>query len=475
MQHETNASRHAGRRQFLQQAGAGFGMAALAGLLDQEGLLASPAMPLTRLTAAPALPSYRIPARAKSVIWLFMEGAPSTIDLFDYKPEIVKRHGQRVGGNSIETFFGNPGPLMKSPFSFRQYGQSGAWISDPYTAIAPYIDEIAFIKSVYTDQNNHAPGLYKMNTGIARPGHPAVGAWLNYGLGTQNRNLPGFIVMQNRIGTKGGPLNWSAGYLPSAYQGTTFRSEGTPVLNLNLPADLSRNQQRAQIDLMAAFNGEHHRLHPDAADLEGRIESFEMAYRMQTEATDLVDLGQETEETRRLYGLDREPTSHYGKKLLLARRMVEKGVRFVQAYCDNEWDAHNGLADNHASRSAETAIPVAGLLKDLKRRGMLDSTLVIWGGEFGRMPVSEQGAGRDHNPHGFTVWMAGAGIKGGACYGATDEIGHRAAVDRVSINDLHATILYLMGIEHTQLTYRFNGRNFRLTDVAGKVIHEVIA
>ena len=466
--------KQAGRREFLRRTGAGFGMVALTALLDQEGLLAAPAPSNPSGAPLPPLPAYRIPATAKSVIWLFMEGAPSSIDLFDFKPEITKRDGQQAGGK-IDVFFGSPGPLMKSPFAFKQYGRSGAWISAPYAALAPCIDEIAFIKSVYTASNNHAPALYQMNTGFSQPGYPAAGSWVNYGLGTQNRNLPGFIVMQNRIGTKGGPLNWSAGFLPSAYQGTTFRSEGAPVLNLNLPPDLSREQQRAQLDLMATLNGEHRRLHPAEGDLEGRIQSFELAYRMQAEAQGVIDLSQETEETRRLYGLDKTPTCSYGKKLLLARRMVEKGVRFVQAYSDNEWDAHTGLTENHTARCAETAIPVAGLLTDLKRRGMLDSTLVIWGGEFGRMPVSEKGNGRDHNPHGFTVWMAGGGIKGGAHYGATDEIGHRAVTDPVSINDLHATILHLMGIEHTQLTYRFNGRDFRLTDVAGKVLHDIIA
>lgn len=294
-------------------------------------------------------------------------------------------------------------------------------------------------------------------------------------MGTENHNLPGFVVLQNRIGTKGGPLSWGAGFLPSAYQGTTFRAEGAPVLNLHLPPDIQRDQQRAQIDLMARLNAEHQHLHPGERDLQARIESFEMAYRMQTEAQGVVDLSQETDETHRLYGLNYEASAPYGRKLLLARRMVERGVRFIQAYGDNEWDAHTGLRENHLTRSLETDVPISGLLTDLKRRGLLDSTLVIWGAEFGRMPVSEKGQGRDHNPHGFTVWMAGGGIKGGTHYGETDEIGYKATVNPVSVNDLHATILHLVGIDHTKLTYRFNGRNFRLTDVAGDVIREILA
>jgi hypothetical protein len=403
-----------------------------------------------------------VPA-AKSVIWLFMEGGPSGVDLFDPKPALDKGHGQRVGG--IQPFFGDPGPLMKSPFAFKRYGQSGAWISEPYAALGRHADDISWIRSCHVESNNHGPAMFQMNTGLTRFGFPSVGAWVTYGLGSENRNLPGFVVLGNARGTKGGPPNWGAGFLPSAYQGTLFRARGTPILNLEPAKDVD---QRAQLDLADRLNREHQEARGGEPDLEGRRKSFELAYRMQSEALSLR--GEEDVETRRLYGLDQEVSRPFGEKCLLARKLVEKGVRFTQVYCDDEWDAHTDLRGNHARRSAETAGPVAGLLTDLKRRGLLETTLVIWGGEFGRMPVSEKGGGRDHNPEGFLCWMAGGGVRGGVSHGATDEIGHKAAEKPVSVHDLHATILSLLGIEHTKLTYFHNGRRFRLTDVSGTVL-----
>lgn len=468
-QHCGRFSRCANRRDFLKQAGAGFGMLALADLLGGERLLADDgAAPIE----AASVRSAHFPAKAKSIVWLFMEGAPSAVDLFDPKPELTRRDGQRM---KIDVFNGNPGPLMKSPFAFQQHGRSGAWVCDKYPHVAQHVDDIAFIKSCYTESNDHVPALYQINTGIPRPGFPSAGSWMNYGLGSENRNLPGYVVLGNNQGVKGGPINWSAGFLPTAYQGTLFRAQGVPVLNLTRPPGVTREDQRAQLDLLATLNQAHLEQHDGEPDLLARIQSYELAYRMQMEASDLVDFSSERRETLSLYGIDRDVSKSYGTKCLMARRLIERGVRFVQVYSDGEWDAHSNLTANHTDHCAATDVPIYGFLADLKQRGLLDSTLVIWGGEFGRMPVSQGGNGRDHNPHGFLTWMTGAGIKGGVNYGETDEVGYKATVDRVSVNDLHATMLHLMGIDHKKLTYFHNGRRYRLTDVAGEVLHKILA
>jgi uncharacterized protein DUF1501 len=331
------------------------------------------------------------------------------------------------------------------------------------------------VRSMTTEAINHDPAHTFMNTGSQIAGRPSTGAWVTYGLGSENRNLPGFVVLGNTQGIKGGPVNWSAGFLPTTYQGTLFRSQGSPILNLNRPRDVADEDQRAQLDLLAGLNRKHLGQHAGEPDLSARIETFELAYRMQMEATDLVDFSREPAETRRLYGLEESRSRSFGQKCLLARRLVERGVRFVQVYSDGEWDAHSDLPGNHTGHCAATDVPIHGLLTDLKRRGLLDSTLVIWGGEFGRMPVSQGSNGRDHNPKGFLVWMAGAGIKGGAAHGTTDEVGYRAASDPVTVHDLHATILHLLGLDHERLTYRYSGRNFRLTDVHGRVVEEILA
>ncbi len=453
------------RRRFLRTAGAGFGMVALADLLNRDAVRAAPGGPL-------APKATHFPAKAKAVIWLFMEGAPSAVDLFDPKPALDKFDGKRV---KIDVFNGSPGPLMKSPFKFKQYGQSGAWVCDKYPGVAKHADEIAFVKSLYTDSNDHVPALYQINTGISRPGFPAAGAWVTYGLGSANQNLPGFVVLGNNAGVKGGPINWSSGFLPAAHQGTLFRPEGNPVLNLRRPKDVTAGDQRAQLDLMAKLNGAHLQARPGEPDLSARIESFELAYRMQAEAAALIDLSKETAATRAMYGLDDPKAKSFGTKCLTARRLIEKGVRFVQVYSDGEWDAHSDLAGNHAGHCAATDAPIDALLTDLKRLGLLDSTLVVWGGEFGRMPVSQGNGGRDHNPHGFLTWMAGAGIKGGASHGETDEFGHKAVTDRTSVHDLHATMLHLLGVDHKKLTHFHNGRQYRLTDVAGDVLTKILA
>jgi hypothetical protein len=452
-------------------------MVALTALLRDQGLLADDIPPAAAPGAAPdpksgARPGHHAP-KATSVIWLFMEGGPSGFDLFDPKPELQKRSGQRVGG--IETHFGNPGPLLKSPYDFARHGQSGAWVCEAYPRLAECVDDIAFIKSCWAESPNHAPAMYQMNTGITRPGFPSAGSWVTYGLGSENRNLPGFVVFAPGVG-KGGPANWGAGFLPAAHQGTLVRPQGQAILNLNRPAGVGRDDQRAMLDLAGGLNATHAAARPGEAELQARIESFELAFRMQAEAPEAVDLSRETEETRRLYGIGTGGKSdRFGRKCLTARRLVERGVRFVQVYSDDEWDAHGDIRSNHDVRCAETDAPVAGLLTDLKRRGLLERTLVVWGGEFGRMPVSEGGKGRDHNPHGFLHWMAGGGVKGGVSHGETDDIGWKAAVDPVSVHDLHATILHLLGIDHKRLTYLHNGRRYRLTDVAGEVLHKILA
>jgi len=454
------------RRHFLQRAGGGFGAVALADLLGREGLLAGES------GAGPLAPQPgHFEAKAKSIIWLFMEGAPSAVDTFDPKPELTRRDGQRI---AIDVFNGSPGPLMKSPFEFRQYGESGAWVCEKYPNVAKHVDDFAFIKSLHSESNDHVPALYQINTGISRPGFPSAGAWITYGLGSENQNLPGYVVLGNNQGIKGGPLNWHAGFLPSTYQGTLFRPQGSPILNLNRPQDVTREDQRRQLDLLAQLNDEHRLARPGETDLLARIQSFELAYRMQSDAAELIDFAEETPETHQMYGLDRSETNSYGSKCLLARRLVERGVRFVQVYSDGEWDAHSDLTANHTGHCLATDVPIHGLLTDLKQRGLMESTLVIWGGEFGRMPVSQGKDGRDHNPHGFIAWMAGAGIQGGTSFGETDEIGYQAAVDPVTVHDLHATMLHLLGIDHKRLTYFHNGREFRLTDVAGNVLDRLL-
>lgn len=455
------------RRDWLAKAGAGLGMLALSDLTAADAAEQEHDRASNPLVPAPA----RYPARAKAIIWLFMEGAPSAVDLFDPKPELTKRDGQRM---DIDVFNGSPGPLMKSPFRFKQYGESGGWVCEHYAKVANHVDDFAFVRSCFSESNDHVPALYHINTGIPRPGFPSAGAWVTYGLGSENRNLPGFVVLGNNQGVKGGNLNWSSGFLPTTFQGTLFRPEGNPVINLARPSDVTRADQRAQLDLMAKFNGSHRQQRPGEPELLGRIQSFELAYRMQIEATDLVDFSTETAATRALYGIDDKATRSFGSKCLMARRLVERGVRFVQVYSDGEWDAHSDLNGNHRGHCRATDRPIAALLTDLKRTGLISDTLVIWGGEFGRMPVSQGSGGRDHNPHGFGIFMTGAGIRGGVSYGALDELGYRAVVDRVSVHDLHATILHLLGIDHRELTYLHNGRRYRLTDVAGNVLNKIL-
>ncbi len=485
------------RRELLVRAGNGLGMLGLASLLADQGLLeaAPPDAGVSQDSGAhaaadpnplkPRPPHFR--ARAKAVIWLFMNGGPSHVDTWDYKPELAKRDGVALEGFDKNTgFFANAvGPLMKSPFEFKQYGACGKWVSNLFPNLSQHVDKMAFIHSGHTESNNHSPALFMINSGMTRMGFPCVGSWVTYGLGSENQNLPSFVVMSDPLGRglpKGHSLNWGAGFLPSVYQGTHLRPQGDPIDNLNRPHEMDDRQQRAQLDLLARLNRRHSNDRAAERELAARIESFELAYRMQFAAPEAIDVERESEHTKKLYGLDKKKCAHFARQCLIARRMVERGVRFVQIYSggmenQRSWDGHSDILGNHSGFAAETDRPIAGLLTDLDGRGLLDQTLVIWGGEFGRLPIAQKGnkPGRDHNPHAFTTWMAGGGTRGGTTYGETDEIGFKAVRDRVSVNDLHATILHLLGLNHLKLNYMYNGRRVRLTDVAGEVIHEILA
>ena len=460
----------------LQRCGMGMGSLGLWSLLQQEGLAG-------QSTLAPKYPHF-VP-KAKSVIWIFTNGGPSQVDTWDYKPTLAKRDGQTLEGfDRFTGFFANSvGGLMKSPFEFKQHGQCGKHISSIFPHLAMHADRMAFIHSGHTESNNHSPALFMMNCGLPRMGYPCVGSWVTYGLGSNSDSLPAFVVMSDPKGRglpKGHAANWGAGFLPSVYQGTHFRPTGDAIDNLYRPKEMNPDQQRRQLDLLRHLNQKHLDVNPYEEELAARIESFELAYRMQSAAPEALAVDQEPEYVKKLYGLDDDKCKHIASQCLTARRMVERGVRFVQIYSggmenQRSWDGHNDIKGNHSQFAAETDKPVAGLITDLAQRGLLNETLIVWGGEFGRLPVAQKGSkpGRDHNPHAFTNWMVGGGIKGGVNYGETDEIGHKAAVNKVTVNDLHATILHLLGMDHERLTYRYNGRDFRLTDVAGRVIREV--
>lgn len=466
------------RRKFLFESCGGLSGLGLACLLDQDGLLKGEGS-ATNPSAAKA-PHF--PARAKSVISLFMSGGVSHIDTFDPKPALVKYAGQPLSGKGeIVVRQGNPGPLMPSPFTFKKYGQSGIDVSEIFPQIAKHVDELAVMRSVVSMSNDHVQGHYALSTGMIRMGFPSVGAWATYGLGSENQNLPGFVVIYDSHGGPfGGPANWSAGFMPASYQGTVFRPSGTPIMDLRPPADVAPEQQRARLDLLMKLNEMDAGKYPGNAELAARIESYELAYRMQKTAPEAVDVEAEPEATKKLYGLDDPVTAPFARQCLMARRLVERGVRFVQLYHGglgiqnvDTWDAHENVQDNHSRHAAEVDKPIAALLTDLRATGLLDSTLVLWQGEFGRMPISQRGMGRDHNPGAMTIWMAGAKIPGGQIIGSTDEFGYKAEEQPISVHDLHASILHLMGMDHKRLTYRFNGRDVRLTDVYGELIPQV--
>ncbi len=469
------------RRDFLERAGGGFGALALTHLLAQDALLATEATSNGGSASASnksvSGPHFR--PRAKSVIFLFLDGGPSHIDTFDPKPAVNRYAGQTLPPHIERPYLPmgeTDSAILASPRTWKRYGQSGIPVSNWMPHVGECIDDIAVIRSCVADGLLHVRGVTQMNTGFVEGGRPSLGSWCSYGLGAGSDDLPAFVVMLDRNSEPpGGTRNWGTGFMPAAYQGTRFREGAAPILHLERHKTVSREQQRRKLDLIGVLNRRHARRRQANSQLEARIASYELAYRMQASAPEAVDLSRESEATRRLYGLESESTATYGRMCLLARRLVERGVRFIQLYSGSgsKWDAHVRIEKNHTGLCRSSDLPIAGLLKDLKQRGMLDETLVVWGGEFGRTPQSEKGDGRDHNPYGFTMWMAGGGVKGGQIIGATDEFGLHAIEDRAHVHDLHATILHALGLDHQRLTYRHNGRDERLTDVSGNVIKKL--
>ncbi|TWT57042.1 hypothetical protein KOR42_04000 [Thalassoglobus neptunius] len=459
------------RREFLTRSGGGLGALAAASFLATE----------QQAQASQTIHSPHFAPRAKQVIYLFMHGGPSHVDLFDPKPVLEKYAGQPLPksfGNVMTRRKVGQNPLLPSVKKFRKHGESGIEVSEFLPHLAGQVDELCVLRGVHGDSVNHPQSVYQMNTGSILMGKPSLGSWVSYGLGTENQNLPGFVVMPDRgTGIKGGPPAWGSGFLPATYQGTTVRTGPTPILHLDRPEGINEHQQRKMLDFINTRNREHLHARGFDGELEARIESYELAFRMQAAAPEAMNFREEPPHIQQLYGIDQPETNEFGTRCLLARRLIERGVRFVQLYSGdtNGWDAHTDVLQNHSHYCQATDLPVAGLLQDLRQRGLLDETLVIWGGEFGRMPMSEQGKGRDHNPWGYTVWMAGGGVKPGMTYGATDDVGLRAVEGTVHIHDLHATILHLLGFDHELLTYFHNGRDERLTDVAGRVVHEILA
>jgi hypothetical protein len=479
------------RRELVWEMGAGFAGLALAALLEGSGFFArrlgaAPSPPAGGPAAdplAPRPPHFR--ARARSCIFLFMNGGPSQVDTFDPKPLLEKHAGEALppGKKYINSGGRRVGHLTPAQRPFRPGGRSGLMISDYFPHVREHADELAVIRSCHTDSHAHGSALIAMNTGSTAIGRPSLGSWALYGLGTENSSLPGYVVMLDRRGGLiSGQPNWSSGFMPASLQGTLFRPAGDPILDLRGPAHVDRAAQRRRLDLLGELNDRHLASRPGGHELRARIQSYELAFRMQAEAPEAVAIEEESRRTQEMYGLGREPTDEFGRKCLIARRLVERGVRFIQLYSggghlEETWDAHESVEKNHGRHAAEVDQPIAALLGDLKQRGLLETTLVVWGGEFGRMPFSEGvGApGRNHNPYGFSMWMAGGGVRGGVAWGETDEFGFEAVVDKVHLHDLHATILHLLGLDHERLTYFHQGREDRLTDVYGRVVEGILA
>lgn len=467
------------RRDFLVQSGGGFGAVALSWLLTRDGLAVdAPTSPSAVNPLAVKQPHF--PAKAKAVIFMFMVGGPSPIDLFDPKPELLKHHGEPLPesfGKPVSQFTKGDTPLLASTRTFKKYGQCDLEVSDLMPHLAGCVDDIAFIRSCWCTSTIHAPAMYELHSGRTAMGYPSLGSWVTYGLGSVSDNLPAYCVMTQPEGTpEGGAPCWGAGFLPAVYQGTLLRKGPSPILNLKPPAGVSADRQRRTLDLLQRMNTLD--LDPDDTELAARIATYELAFRMQRHAPEAVDLSQETAATRKAYGLEDKRTADFGTRCLLARRLVERGVRFVQLYSGGgplitQWDAHDDINANHEKMCGHVDQPIAALLRDLKQRGLLNSTLVVWASEFGRTPMSQGGKGRDHNPYGYTMWLAGGGVRGGQAIGATDEFGLRAVTNRVSVNDFHATLLLLLGLDHEKLTFLHNSRDERLTDVAGRVIDKL--
>jgi hypothetical protein len=471
------------RRHFLLESGLGLGGIALSWLLKHESA-AAPLSGDSRLSPFATKPTH-IPAKAKRIIQIFCAGGVSHVDTFDYKPELDRNDGKEmIGKGKVDTFFGQPGNLMKTRFPFRQHGQCGHWVSDLLPHLATRVDDLTFIHSMVAKSSNHTPATFQMNSGFTMNGFPCLGAWLSYGLGTENQDLPAFVVLPDPRGLPaGGAINWTNGFLPAAHQGVAFRSSGEPIPDLFTPKDISPRQRAQSMELLERMNAEF--LDENAGDsiLAARIRSYELAARMQVSVPEAVDFADETDATKRLYGLDSPATEGFGRNCLLARRLLERGVRFVQLFHGGafgspriNWDAHEDVIENHTNQAVSLDKPAAGLIADLKARGMLDDTLVLWTTEFGRTPITQGiGAkGRDHHPLVFTVWIAGAGVKPGVSHGSSDEIGYNVAEDPVTIYDFHATVLHLLGIDHTRLTYYHNGIQRRLTDVHGEVVRGIL-
>lgn len=471
------------RRQMLRVSAAGFGYLALASLLGEERGLASDSsrLPRPNLPANPLAPRAPLfPARARRVIFLFMHGGPSQVDTFDFKPLLERDHGKPLPFPKPRVFSSQTGTLLKSPWKFHQHGQSGAWVSELFPHVAQRVDDLCFLKGLHGSNSRHGGALLELHTGSDTFVRPSLGSWVSYGLGTENRDLPSYITICPTL-SHGGVNAYSSAFLPAIHQGTPMGTAGVSSDQAQIPFIKNADEtpldlQRMELDLLREMNQRQlAETGPDAA-LEARINSFELAFRMQMTAPELQDISRESEATKKLYGLDDPVTANFGRQCLMARRFAEGGVRFVQATHSYKWDQHSELTRDHAKNAREVDRPIAGLLTDLKARGLLDDTLVLWGGEFGRTPVTElNGDGRDHNPEGYTVWLAGGGVKPGFSYGATDDYGYFAATDKVHVHDLHATMLALLGLEHTKLTYRYAGRDFRLTDVHGRVVEEIFA
>ncbi|MEZ6044644.1 MAG: DUF1501 domain-containing protein [Planctomycetaceae bacterium] len=474
------------RREFMWQAGAGFGSVALSGMLGSDFFN-------RQSLAADGVTPYKSPLSAKdphfdpqatSVIFLYMYGGPSHIDTFDHKPAMTGMDGKTV---EVKTFgrggHKNQGRIVEPRWNFNQYGESGQWVSDLFPHLSSCVDDIAFLKSMTADSPIHGSAMLMMNSGRILSGSPCMGSWVNYGLGTENQDLPGFVVM---LDPRGGPIsgakNWSSGFMPASYQATVMRSKGAPILDLEPPQGMSHAAQRDLLDSLQAYNNEHLNSRAYNSDLAARIANYELAFKMQSSAPEATDISQETKETQELYGLNNETSATFGRQCLLARRLVERGVRFIQIYSggnhnDANWDAHGDLEDNHNLHAAETDKPIAGLLKDLKQRGLLEKTLIVWGGEFGRQPTAEyaKGSGRDHNSYGFTMWMAGGGIKGGQSVGTTDELCSKALENKLNVKKLHATVLNQLGLDHTRLTYFYDGLDESLVGIEGaELIDQII-
>ena len=464
------------RREFLTRSGAGFGALALAGMTATTSSAASESTSDNPLAAHK--PHHF--ATAKRVIFLFMEGGPSHLDLFDPKPLLNELAGQQIPDSfgSVITAMGEAkSPLLECKRTWKQHGQGGLWISDWLPNIAECADDLAVIRSCYGEGINHSAGVCLMNTCSILSGRPSLGSWVSYGLGTENENLPAFVVMQDSNSQiANGPRNWGAGFMPAVYQGTRLSEGSQPIPYLNTPEGFTQQRQLSKLGFLNELNQRYADVHPEQTELEARIASYELAFRMQADAPEAIDLKDETQETLDLYGINEKETSSYGRLCLLGRRLAQRGVRFIQLYsgAGSKWDSHDKIETNHGNLCRGMDKPVAGLLKDLKRLGMLEDTLVVWGGEFGRTPMSEKGNGRDHNPTGFTMWMAGGGVKGGQAIGETDDLGLHATVDRLHVHDLHASILHLMGVDNMQLTYKHKGRPERPTVNEGKFFPKIV-